>query len=307
MKIIAHIHTFNDDDVIDESIDVLMNQSLPLDEIVLVDNASTDATLDRTFPDKVHVIRHKENLGTNGSIITGMKYAMERGHDLVWLFDADSAPEKGALEKLVGVYGNFTQEERDKTSFLACRVVDHPTGEEHPAFIFTPKSGRPAQRDPNRSYFKCDVAIWSGCLYPLKTVQDVGLPSSHYVLDWGEIEYGFRTKNAGLQGYVVEDAVMYHNIGGVPGLQENQIKVGPFAFTLYELPPIRCYYKIKNQLYFWLHENPNRGIKKIVGVFYRSALFTLNFLVRPKNHGPQIKACFRGFWYGLIGNLEKRY
>jgi hypothetical protein len=33
----------------------------------------------------------------------------------------------------------------------------------------------------------------------------------------------------------------------------------------------------------------------------------VNFLRRPRNHGPQIRACVRGIWHGVTGNVAARY
>lgn len=99
MRILGHIHTFNDEEVIDGTLAALLEQTYPLEEIILVDNASTDATLKRSFPDKVTIIRHEKNLGTSGTVITGFKYALSKNFDWIWVFDADSVPQKDALEE----------------------------------------------------------------------------------------------------------------------------------------------------------------------------------------------------------------
>ena len=64
MRVLAYIHTFNDADVIDRALDALLRQTRPPDAILLVDNASTDGTLDRTFPEQVSLIRNPTNLGS---------------------------------------------------------------------------------------------------------------------------------------------------------------------------------------------------------------------------------------------------
>jgi len=47
MRVLAHIHTFNDADIIDRTIESVQRQTRPVDGILVVDNASTDGTLDR--------------------------------------------------------------------------------------------------------------------------------------------------------------------------------------------------------------------------------------------------------------------
>src|SRR4030095_16665538 len=68
MKILCHVHTLNDEDVIDAAIQSTRAQRRRGDGIVLVDNASTDGTLARSFPPELTVIRHAINTGTCGSV-----------------------------------------------------------------------------------------------------------------------------------------------------------------------------------------------------------------------------------------------
>src|SRR5260370_42237054 len=57
MRILAHMHTMNDASVIEQLLEGLRRQTQPIDAILIVDNASTDGTLDRTFPKTVTIIR----------------------------------------------------------------------------------------------------------------------------------------------------------------------------------------------------------------------------------------------------------
>src|SRR4051794_27424981 len=104
MRVLAHIHTFNDADIIDRALDAVQNQTRPVDAVLLVDNASTDGTLDRVFPECVTVIHNPDNFGTSGAVRIGLSYALEHGFDWMWILDADSIPEPDALEKMLELY-----------------------------------------------------------------------------------------------------------------------------------------------------------------------------------------------------------
>jgi glycosyltransferase involved in cell wall biosynthesis len=69
MRVSAHIHKFNDADIIERAVEAVRRQIRQPDAIIIVDNASTDATLGRTVPEQVTVIRHPANLGTGGAIL----------------------------------------------------------------------------------------------------------------------------------------------------------------------------------------------------------------------------------------------
>ena len=101
MRVLAHIHTFNDAEIIERALEAITRQTRQPDAIIIVDNASIDGTLDRGFPKQVTVVRHPENRGTSGAIRTGFAHALEHKFDWVWIFDADSLPEPNALENLL--------------------------------------------------------------------------------------------------------------------------------------------------------------------------------------------------------------
>ncbi|MGH6839324.1 MAG: glycosyltransferase [Methylocella sp.] len=88
----------------------LRRQTPPPDAILIVDNASTDGTLDRTFPEAVTIVRNPENLGTSGAVRAGLAHALEHGFDWAWLFDADPVPEPKSLEQLLAFFERLPPE-----------------------------------------------------------------------------------------------------------------------------------------------------------------------------------------------------
>ena len=76
--------------------------TLPVDEVVVVDNSSDEETADvvRAAPGNVHLVRTGENLG-----IAGRNRAAERAsHELLLMLDDDSYPLAGAVEELVAMF-----------------------------------------------------------------------------------------------------------------------------------------------------------------------------------------------------------
>ncbi len=79
MRVLAHIHTFNDADVIDQTIEALRRQTRPVDGILIVDNASIDGTLEQPSVKHATVLCHPENLGTSGAVFSGFRNSMPAG------------------------------------------------------------------------------------------------------------------------------------------------------------------------------------------------------------------------------------
>ena len=307
MRVLAHIHTMNDADIIDRTIEAMRRQTRPVDGILIVDNASTDDTLMRPSVAHATVLRHEKNLGTSGTVHSGLRFALEHDYDWAWVFDADSIPEPDALEKLLDRYAGWPPALQQETAFLACVHYNVQDGVEQHGGVFGRHGFTRVSPEATERCYPCHVVIWSGCLYRMAAVRQIGLPNPDYMLDWGEGEYGYRIMQAGYKGFVDRDAVLHHNIRGRTSLTSIKVKLGPATLRFREFAPIRCYYTCRNPLYFALYDAVGGRFRLFRNAARRVFPLTLNFLVRPRHHGPQIRACLRGLWHGLTGNIAARY
>jgi len=102
-KVAAVVVTYNRKDLLIQCIEALLNQTRPPDEIIVVDNSSTDGTyqiIPHRFP-HVTYVRLPENIGGSGGFHEGMKLAHEKGYDCIWVMDDDATPEVNALKYLI--------------------------------------------------------------------------------------------------------------------------------------------------------------------------------------------------------------
>lgn len=308
MRILGHIHSLNDEEVIDRSVQALLDQTHPVDAIVVVDNGSTDGTLAKLAAKPVTVLRHADNLGTSGAVLTGLRYAIRHGYDWIWIFDADSAPRPNALEKLVALYQVLPGELRDRVWLLSSLHVNAASGEpEIYEMVFSRNGFRPVRPTTGAKVYEFDSTIWSGSLYRLACVSALGLPSADYVLDWGEHEYGYRGRRAGYRALLHPESVVDHNIGGNAALHSTSYRLGPIAFRMREISPIRCYYFCRNAVYFWLYEYHVRNPRAVLVPLLRVAKFTMCFAMRAVTRRPQLVACLRGIRDGITKRMDLRY
>jgi GT2 family glycosyltransferase len=307
MRVLAHIHTMNDAAVIGQLLDALRHQTRPPDAILIVDNALTDRTLDRTFPDNVTIVRNPRNLGTSGAIDIGFTHALEHGFDWAWIFDADSVPELDVLEKLLTFFGRLSTTEQEQVCFLAGLALNAAREVKEPPISL--QGGRmralPIARD--REFTKCDCALWSGSFFRMAAVARIGLPSVDYMLDVAEVEYGYRARQLGLTSYIVHNCVISHDVGRAPGAEQRLQRLGPMRVRLYEISPARCYYSVRNMIYFWLYQYKPRRLAPALRGIVRSLATTSNFVVRPVSHRHHLIACMRGLRDGLTSHMERRY
>jgi glycosyltransferase involved in cell wall biosynthesis len=320
MRVLAHIHTFNEAAVIERAIAGLERQTRRPDALIVVDNGSTDGTLDRTFPEWATIIRNPKNVGVSGSIGNGITYALDQGFDWIWILDADAVADPEALATLLDEYASWPSSRQEETAFIACLPLDQPDNNPRHGRLFTPSGRVVVTPAPDQRGYPCHISIWSGCLYRLAVVRRIGLPNPDYFLDRGELEYSYRMMKAGYKGFIHQDAVIRQNIRGEP--LPKRVQSGPITLKFFEAAPLRCYYLCRNTLYFTLYDLTDGPLAKFhelfrllstpgrsapSGIAWQTALFALNFALRPLGHGAQIHACLRGIWDGLTGNIAPRY
>jgi len=102
VSVCAVIVTHDRADLLARCLGCLAAQTRPADHVVVVDNASADATPEvlAAHPE-AEVLRLEENVGGSGGFHRGVEHAHHRGHDWLWLLDDDTLPDPGALAALL--------------------------------------------------------------------------------------------------------------------------------------------------------------------------------------------------------------
>jgi hypothetical protein len=238
MKILGHVHTFNEER---SSIDPWAHCSIKPTrwKVLWSITHRRMAHRDTPIPGQGAVIRHPENLLGSAAIITAKRYAIERRYEWIWILNGDRAPRKDALELLVNLYRRFEPEFQETAWLLASLPVDAVTQRRNHGFMITARGLREVRPPSTPLVYECDATIWSGSLYNLAAVQKTGLPPADYVMDIGELEYGYRGKRRGYRAFVHQGSLIDHNIG-VPSVQLAPRRLGPISLKLVELQPFRC-------------------------------------------------------------------
>ena len=156
-------------------------------------------------------------------------------------------------------------------------------------------------------FTQCDCSLWSGSLFRMAAVARIGLPSADYMLDIAEVEYGYRARQLGLTSYIVHNGVILHDVGRIPGAEQRLHQFGPISLRLYEVSPPRCYYSVRNMIYFWVYQYKPRRIAPALRGIMRSLLTTVNFALMPVSHRRHLVACMRGIRDGFTKHMERRY
>jgi rhamnosyltransferase len=306
VRILIQVHTWNDADVIGTALDAILHQTLSVGEIVIVDNGSTDGTAELEYPDLVTVIRHPVNLGTSGSVKTGLEYARAHGYDWIWVLDADSVPRRDALELLARLVE--TSGQNQDAIGVVCSSHDlTKLGQMLRGRLLTPGGPRLPKPIEDRNYIACDSVIWSGALINVAVVERIGLPRAGTVgcwqdlsLDYGDTEYTYRIHRAGYRILVHCDSIIDHPVGrGLHGriLGCDLYSTNHSAF--------RRYLYFRNLIFFWLRIYHRRNWPMLLVWFgYRLGVILAGIILLESERGAKLKACLLGIRDGLRGRLD---
>jgi GT2 family glycosyltransferase len=232
-------------------IDALLAQKRPLQEIIVVDNASRDGTsalLAGRYP-QVTVLRMPENLGTGGALAAGLRYAgSERKHDWIWMFDQDSVPAPGALDLMLQESRQLNENE---IGMLAALPVDKNTETSSTPWLWRNKFVKPAAELLKQPIFFADLVITSGSMVRREVVEKIGFPRSDFFIDFVDYEYCLRARSHGYKIAVITRAYLYHEVG-----KSHKVRFFLGRRHLWsEHSPFREYYYSRNLAYsvWWLY------------------------------------------------------
>lgn len=229
-SVCAVVVTHNRKELLAECLEALLIQTRPLDEIIVIDNASIDSTEQkvREHFSQVTYIGLPDNIGPAGAFHEGMKLASEKGYDWVWVMDDDSKILPDALEKLLRAKGQVPKE---SLGGLQCNSISSVQQVDH---------SRP------RRIREVDYAVWLGFLIPSRVLKECGFPLREFFLYWDDIEYGERLIRSGFKIYKVSDSYIIHR-----DWQERHVQpMNVFFFTVKRRtdPSWRTYYIVRNKI-----------------------------------------------------------
>ena len=98
MKITLYIPCYNAEDFIGEVLKAVFNQTVPADEVIVVDDGSTDNTSGIASGYPIRLIRHSQNRGLAASRNSAIKNSKA---EFVASLDADCLPSPGWLQHLM--------------------------------------------------------------------------------------------------------------------------------------------------------------------------------------------------------------
>ena len=273
-----------------ECLDSLQQLTYPSFEIILVDNGSTDHSLEvikERYP-LLTTVENETNLGFAEGNNRGMAKAMERGADWIVLLNNDTVVAPNFLEALAlaakdhpeaGVLGaKIFYHNEPATLWYAGGGVDRRTWS-----CYHVGNGHPDFNEKYRTITPTEYACGCALAVSKEALCAVGGISSEYFLIWEEIDWCYRLRQAGFECLFIPGARVWHKLSQ--------------SFVEGNRGPMWHYFYMRNRLLFIKrHAKPKERLR-----FYIQVLLPELFGL-PK---PQRNASLLGVFDFFRGRLGK--
>lgn len=256
MKIGVSLTTFNRIEYLKKALGSYSHLSRIPDELIVVDNGSTDGTSeyldcwkmnDEGF--KKTVIHSKMNTGGSGGFYQGLFYAKEQDLDWILLSDDDAYPAKDMLARMENYINTHNT---DNVSAVCAAVMYNNDNHTSPHIIRQKKkilkiqSIRVGVEEYTKEAFPIDTITFVGALIKRDAINKVGLPEKNYFIYHDDSEYALQLLNVG--GFLcIPNATIFHDCN-------NSVDIRGTWKAYYELRNRILMYKkhYEPRYYLWL-------------------------------------------------------
>jgi GT2 family glycosyltransferase len=242
MNVTAVIVTYNRKDLLLQCLAALFGQTRQPDQILIVDNASTDGTCAALAAqgwlarEKVKLLALESNIGGAGGFATALQYSLTQDRPAwIWLMDDDALPRPDALEVLCATagedYGNIygSLAVAGEECAWGTRLVDGN------ALIIQ------AQDMPSVAKFM--TLPFLGFFVHTDLVLKIGLPEAEFFISSDDLEYCMRAKHHGADVICVSQSRIEHPRAKVYFFRSLGIK----NLTCLRFSPWRRYYDVRQE------------------------------------------------------------
>lgn len=225
MRVTAVVVTFNRKELLLECLEALARQSRPLDRVLLVDNASTDGTVEAVEASGVgerlplELLALQRNGGGSEGFHYGVREALAGSSDWLWLMDDDCEPADDALERLLGApaaadpgVGAVVPAVRDPRG----RLLPMHRGRITPRLVRAPMQAA-AEAEYDRDEVDLDFCSFVGPLYRTTAVRAMGPPLREAFIRFEDLEYAARLRPHGGMWLVPASVVVHKEAVPVTG------------------------------------------------------------------------------------------
>ncbi|WP_194726674.1 glycosyltransferase family 2 protein [Noviherbaspirillum malthae] len=283
-KVAAIVVTYNRKQMLLQCLEGLLNQSFPIDQIIVVDNASTDGTEQLLEENnylshaRIRYQRLPQNTGGAGGFHAGLAQGLLTHADWFWLTDDDVCPQPDCLSELIRYRGvseclhprivllnndYFKWEQTFDLTTLGRTHTDDISFQNEKEIAFT------------------NVGCFEGMLVSRRIVEKIGLPNAEYFISDDDTLFGLK-------------ASAHTNVAYVKAAKMNKL------LSIAPVSPWKSYFIVRNKFYL---RTDGLNYFRVRSTYKQDTLFILSQLtdvIRYSRMGRNyVGPAVRGFIHGI--------
>ena len=228
MKVSVVTPNYNGERFLKNFLESLDNDSEYIGEVIIIDNGSSDASLDyiknNTFNFPIVLIENKENLGFAPAVNQGI---LKSHNELIFSINNDTEIKKGSIKALMDLItsANDIFSVQAKMLQYSNRELIDDVGDEYNLLAWTKKTGE----NHHSSEYEDVRDIFSSCagaaMYKKSILNEMGLFDDNFFAYMEDVDLAIRSRINGYRNLLCPDAIVYHIGSATSGSRYNDFKV----------------------------------------------------------------------------------
>lgn len=311
-RICAILVTYNRKELLLRCVEAVKRQTLKVDDIFIIDNASTDGTFDYLISNNIiskaniekesltdvsvkdfsiHYYKLSSNQGGAGGFYTGLRLAhTSNKYDAYWLMDDDGYPSEECLERQLPYLTKY-----DYVMPVSIDINNHMQ-------LSWATRKQNAEKTTIYEELLNDWGLvmpfifpFNGSLMSQKLVEKVGYINPKLFI-WGDdYEHYYRCLRAGFTPVTILNALFYHPVNKAPTI--------PIMKGLFQIPYVDSELRFVCLIRNWAYINKTN--KRYANLFKSFMAYSWLFLITQKGNISKYKLFFASFKDGLMNNFER--
>ena len=236
MKVSVVTPNYNGLKFLNSYFETLLIQSRFIEEIIIIDNASTDGSVEfiegfinsSSYPIDIRLIRNEDNLGFAPAVNQGIELAK---CEYIYSINNDIELEWNCLEEIIKAMEDSIKLGENPFS-IQSKMIQHynrdlidDAGDEYTILAWTKKmgDGEPIERYNEKR------EIFSSCagaaLYRKSVLEKIGLFDENFFAYVEDVDLSYRAQIYGYRNYFCPESIVYHYGSGTSGSRYNEFKI----------------------------------------------------------------------------------
>ena len=228
MKVSVVTPNYNGERFLETFLDSLNNDSEYIGEVIIIDNGSSDASLDylknNAFDFPLVLIENRENLGFAPAVNQGI---LKAKNELIFSINNDTEVKKGSIKALMDLISSSDDIFSVQAKMLQYNNKDliDDVGDEYNLLAWTKKTGE----NHHSSEYVNVKDIFSSCagaaMYKKSLLNEIGLFDDNFFAYMEDVDLAIRSRIHGYRNLLCPDAIVYHIGSATSGSRYNEFKV----------------------------------------------------------------------------------